>query len=74
MVQVGHLAPGETIERCTTEERTTVAAPSEAVVTFSGTELNASSRMAPEVGLTPLFAGGTLSEAPEMQALSPWAA
>jgi hypothetical protein len=71
MVQVSHLAPGEQpIERCNTEKRTTVVGPSEAVVT----ELNASGRMLPEVGLTTLFARGTLAEAPEAKALSPWAA
>jgi hypothetical protein len=76
MVQVSHLAPGEEpVERCNTEERTTVVGPSaEAVVPFFGTELNASGRMPPEVGLTTLFARGTLAEAPEAKALSPWAA
>jgi hypothetical protein len=74
MVQVSHLAPGEQpVERCNAEERT-VASPSEAVVPFFGAELNASGRMPPEVGLTTLFARGTLAEAPEAKALSPWAA
>jgi hypothetical protein len=75
MDQVSHLAPGEqAIERCNTKERSTVAGPSEAVVPFFGTELNASGRMPPEVGLNTLFVRGTLAEAPETEALSPWAA
>ena len=75
MVQVSHLAPGEQpIERCNAEERRTVVGPSEAIVPFFGTELNASGRMPPEVGLTTVFARGTLAEAPEAEALSPWAA
>jgi len=75
MVTVSHLSPGEEpIERCNTEERTAVAGRSEAVVPFFGTELNASGRIPPEVGLTTLFPRGTLAEAPEAVALSPWAA
>jgi hypothetical protein len=75
MVQVSHLAPGEQpVERCNTEERTMVVSPSEAVVPFFGTELNASGRMPPEVGLTTLFPRGTLAEGPETKAPSPWAA
>ncbi len=75
MVPVSHLSPGEQpIERCNIEERTAVAGLSEAVVPFFGTALNASGRMLPEVGLTTLFARGTLAEAPEEVALSPWAA
>ena len=70
MIQVSHLAPGEqAIERCNTKERSTVAGPSEAVVPFFGTELNASGRMPPEVGLNTLFARGTLAEAPEAESL-----
>ena len=75
MVQVSHLAHGEQpIESCNAEERTTVVGPSEAIVPFSGTDLNASGRMPPEAGLTTLFARGPLAEAPEAKALSPWAA